>query len=389
MVQHEGILRISGFVADENMNTTFRQKQGDQPMLKPLKQTGSLRLTIEKLGQFDTLAFKEDIPSSDELDVNFVEVEVKAVGLNAKDISVYSGKADNLGAIFSSECAGVITRVGKDVKDLVIVLIHAAAGGLGMVAIQIAQLRGAEVFATVSNNEKEDILVQKVGIKKENIFNSSDSSFLASVLAATNGKGVDVVLNSLSGDLLHESWRACARFGRFVEVGKRDLIDAGKLDMQNFRRNVNNLYCVRRERAVRRQRPGIEFCLGGIAISFEDKESLVKVLPLKYDTKFDSEKTYLMIGCLGGLGRSMSNWMTKQGARKFVFLGRSGLDRTPARKLLDELENGGAAIKVVRGDVGVYEDVQRCVDVVESPIGGVIQAAMGLNVMIPNRPYPK
>lgn len=95
-----------------------------------------------------------------------------------------------------------------------------------------------KVFATVSNKVKEDFLVQKFGIKRENIFNSSDSSFLAGVLAATNGKGVDVVLNSLSGDLLHDSWRACARFGRFVEVGKRDLIDAGKLDMQNFRRNV-------------------------------------------------------------------------------------------------------------------------------------------------------
>lgn len=97
---------------------------------------------------------------------------------------------------------------------------------------------GFKVFATVSNKVKEDFLVQKFGIKRENIFNSSDSSFLAGVLAATNGKGVDVVLNSLSGDLLHDSWRACARFGRFVEVGKRDLIDAGKLDMQNFRRNV-------------------------------------------------------------------------------------------------------------------------------------------------------
>ena len=84
MVKHQGIVHISRFVADENMNTAFRQKQGDQAMLKPLKQVGSLRLTIEKLGQFDSLAFKEDIPSSDELDVNFVEIEVKAVGLNAK-----------------------------------------------------------------------------------------------------------------------------------------------------------------------------------------------------------------------------------------------------------------------------------------------------------------
>ena len=96
----------------------------------------------------------------------------------------------------------------------------------------------SKVFTTVSTEEKKDFLANRFGIKRQNIFNSSDSKFLPGVLAATGGKGVDVVLNSLSGDLLHDSWRACARFGRFVEVGKRDLIDAGKLDMQNFRRNV-------------------------------------------------------------------------------------------------------------------------------------------------------
>ena len=57
-------------------------------------------------------------------------------------------------------------------------------------------------------------------------------------MTATNGKGVDIVLNSLIGDLLHDSWRCCARFGRFVEIGKRDLTDAGKLDMQVFKRNA-------------------------------------------------------------------------------------------------------------------------------------------------------
>ena len=71
------------------------------------------------------------------------------------------------------------------------------------------------------------------------------------MLAATDGKGVEVVLNSLSSDL-HDSWRACARFRKFVEVGKRDLIDAGKLDMQNFRRNVA-FTVFEREQALRRQ----------------------------------------------------------------------------------------------------------------------------------------
>lgn len=97
---------------------------------------------------------------------------------------------------------------------------------------------GIQVFTTVGSDDKKDFLVHKFGIKRQNIFNSFDSTFLPGVLAATNSKGVDVILNSLTGDLLHDSWRACARFGRFVEVGKQDLSDAGKLDMQNFRRNV-------------------------------------------------------------------------------------------------------------------------------------------------------
>ena len=89
-----------------------------------------------------------------------------------------------------------------------------------------------------------------------------------------------------------------------------------------------------------------------------------------------------MIGCLGGLGRSISKWMVKQGARKFVFLGRSGTDKTAARKLVEDLEHSGASVQVVRGDVSSYSDVQKCVDAIEGDIGGVIQAAMGLNVSV-------
>ena len=87
-----------------------------------------------------------------------------------------------------------------------------------------------------------------------------------------------------------------------------------------------------------------------------------------------------MIGCLGGLGRSISKWMIKQGARKFVFLGRSGLDKIPSRKLVEDLEQSGATVQVVRGDVGKYTDVQTCVEIIDGDIGGVVQAAMGLDV---------
>lgn len=118
------------------------------------------------------------------------------------------------------------------------VLIHSAAGGLGIAAIQIAQLAGAEIYATVSTDEKRAYLVETFGVKRERIFNSRSSSFLRDILTVTGGRGVDVVLNSLTGDLLHDSWRACAPWGRFVEVGKQDIVDAGKLDMEVFQRNV-------------------------------------------------------------------------------------------------------------------------------------------------------
>lgn len=119
------------------------------------------------------------------------------------------------------------------------VLIHSGAGGVGIAAIQIALLKGAEVYTTVSTQEKKDYLVENLGVKRENIFNSRDSSFLLAIMLATNNRGVDVVLNSLIGDLLHDSFRTCARFGRFVEIGKKDLTDAGRLNMQIFKQNVS------------------------------------------------------------------------------------------------------------------------------------------------------
>ena len=111
-----------------------------------------------------------------------------------------------------------------------------------------------------------------------------------------------------------------------------------------------------------------------------------KVLPLKYDGRFYAHKTYLLSGCLGGIGRSISKWMVKQGARKFVFIGRSGLDKEPAARLVKDLEDSGASVKVVRGDVGNYEDVQKCADAADGLIGGVVQAAMGLDVSIYSSP---
>lgn len=140
--------------------------------------------------------------------------------------------------------------------------------------------------------------------------------------------------------------------------------------------------------------------VGKVVISFENDESLVpvshldsfsvgpesltpfKFAPRKYGTILDPNKTYLLIGCLGGLGRSLSRWLLSRGARDFVFLGRSGMDKKSAKDLVRSLEAGGASVTVVRGDVTNLEHIEAAVAACVAtgkPLGGVVQAAMGLH----------
>lgn len=207
-----------------------------------------------------------------------------------------------------------------------------------------------------------------------------------------------------------------------MEIGKLDLTGAGKLEMDQFLNNatftafdMSNLYnsdnsayhkiwsgllaqvlTLYREKKIMKIEPLEVFDLsdatqafryfssrnrmGKVTINFENPASMLRVRPSKYKTVFSSNKSYVLIGCLGGLGRSLSKWMMARGARKFVFLGRSGTDKDTARRLIEDLENNGADCKVVRGDVCNESDVRKVVDQVDGLVGGVIQAAMGLNV---------
>jgi NADPH:quinone reductase-like Zn-dependent oxidoreductase len=118
------------------------------------------------------------------------------------------------------------------------VLIHAAAGGVGQAAIQIAKMIGAEIFVTVSTKEKKEHLTTTYGIPEDHIFASRDLTFASGVMRVTGGRGVDVVLNSLAGDALKATWRCIAPFGRFVEMGRKDIEANGRLDMAPFIKNV-------------------------------------------------------------------------------------------------------------------------------------------------------
>lgn len=414
-----------------------------------------------------------------ELSPNEVRIRVASVGVNAKDFQVLAGRVDTPNAICQLECTGIVEKVGSAVKSFAIgdnvvamapthfetiqtlpewacyklqpdedlniaatlsvpyataiyalhhrsnlrsgesVLIHSGAGGVGIAAIQIAKLAGAQVFTTVSTEEKKKYLVDNLGVKPENVFSSRDTSFQEDILQATAGRGVDVILNSLTGDQLHATWKCT---GRFVEIGKLDLSTAGRLEMDQFLKNttfiafdLSYLYnstdsrmhqtwndllaktmALYRAGAIKAIEPLQVFDLseataafrsfssrartGRIAINLQKPDAEIRVQRLRHETVFSGEKSYIMVGCLGGLGRTISRWMVRRGARKLVFLGRSGTAKLAAKALVDDLEAAGARCTVVKGDVRNEKDVIATVAAAEGEIGGVVQAALGLNV---------
>ena len=264
------------------------------------------------------------------------------------------------------------------------------------------------------------------GVKPSNIFSSRDTSFLEGVLSATSSRGVDVILNSLTGDQLHATWKCAADFGRFVEIGKADLTAAGRLEMDQFLRNttftafdLSSLYTagdakqhalwaellsqvmsLYRENKIVAVEPlrvfdlseaaqafryfGSRGRIGKVAINLENPDFNIRVQKRKNETRFYGDKSYVMVGCLGGLGRTLSRWMVSRGAKKFAFLGRSGLRKAAAQNLVRDLEVLGAECSVVTGDVCSAADVEAVMDaaVAMGSVGGVVQAAMGLNEAI-------
>lgn len=143
--------------------------------------------------------------------------------------------AATMPCVFSTVIHGLL-EVGR-LESGDSVLIHSACGGVGLAAMQICKMAGAEIFCTVGSEEKAKYLMSTFGMPRDHIFQSRDASFLPDILEATGGRGVDIVLNSLSGELLHASWRCVAEFGRMIEIGKRDFVGNGKLALNPFEMN--------------------------------------------------------------------------------------------------------------------------------------------------------
>lgn len=118
------------------------------------------------------------------------------------------------------------------------VLIHSAAGGLGQAAVMVAQHIGAVIYVTVGSAKKKQFLMMNFDLPEEHIFSSRLTQFSRGIKRLTNGKGVDVILNSLAAETVRESCACIGKFGRFIEVGKRDAYVNARLDMEVFGRHV-------------------------------------------------------------------------------------------------------------------------------------------------------
>ncbi|KAL2194238.1 polyketide synthase [Corynascus similis CBS 632.67] len=312
------------------------------------------------------------------------------------------------------------------------VLVHSACGGVGLAALEICRSialignsggRGVEVYATVGSKEKVEFLLQRYPelIRRERIFSSRDGQFRDGVMRATCGKGVDLVLNSLSGELLHASWGCVADYGIMVELGKRDLVGAGRLDMAPFLKNRTyagvDLYEYMRERpdkvgdsltrllaryvdmyeqgvlrlpdpvtyfradqaeqAFRHLQNGAH--IGKVVINMPDDPSIIKSLPPANSIELDPNATYLLVGGSKGLGASMASWLVEQGAKSLTILSRSAGVSSESKALLEELRSIGCSVHAVAGSVENREDVDKAISCARRPVKGVFQLAMAMN----------
>lgn len=298
--ERDGCLQIPRICEDtvENANVAIDSEDAKTEMQKFYQPEHSIRLESGRSNSLDSLSFQADPEASKPLPEGWVEILPRAFGLNFRDIMVAMGQLET--SIMGFECSGVVTKLGPGVSsglkvgDRVCaltrgywatfvrvhstsvapipnhmtfevaasvpmafitayislfdtarlqkgesVLIHAAAGGVGQAAIMLAQHVGAEIYVTVGSLEKRHFLTERYGIPPKRIFSSRDISFAADIMSSTSGKGADVVLNSVAGPLLQETWNCIARFGRFVEIGKRDLEANKNLEMAPFARSAS------------------------------------------------------------------------------------------------------------------------------------------------------
>ncbi|MCB1619961.1 MAG: SDR family NAD(P)-dependent oxidoreductase [Thiothrix sp.] len=296
------------------------------------------------------------------------------------------------------------------------ILIHGASGGVGLAAIQFARYVGAEIFAAAGTDEKRDF-VRLMGA--DHVLDSRSLRFAEDILRITGGEGVDVVLNSVSGEAISKNLDILRPFGRFLELGKRDFYENSRIGLRPFRNNISyfgidadQLLIERPDLAGRlfrdmmqlfadgvlrplphrvfpasRIREAFRYVqqsrqIGKVIVSFKEAglrptfaESVHQTLTL------EPQGSYLVTGGLSGFGLRTARWLADRGAGTLVLLSRGGLSTLEAHKAVSELKARGVRVEVFACDVAdqaalaaVFARVQASLP----PLRGIVHAAMVL-----------
>ena len=476
-VERDGMYHISRVIADKPINQAEKESQDGAELHHDLihGHKSTIQLISERPGTLDTLVYAE-LPNMLPLEDDKVEVEVHAAGMNFKDLANAMGFVPANEHLFGLECTGIVTETGKDVttvkpgdkvlmdrrdggcfanrvrnRSLAVyalpnwisfeegttlgiavhtavyglvtladiqkgqsVLIHSASGGVGLAAIDLCKHIGAEIYVTVGTDAKRDFLAENYDIPRDRMFSSRSTTFAAELMKATSGRGVDVCLNSLTGDMLHESWRCIAENGSLIEIGKKDMLERNNLSMEPFDRNcsyraldlsrksitdevtrkvglqiidlVNHGYIKplhisavfpfeETVEAFRYMQRGKH--IGKVVISY-DKSKTVK-LPIRPATprlQLRADCSYLIAGGFKGLCGSLAVYIARHGAKSITVISRSGYEDARSQKIIYDCNALGCHTDLIKGDITRIEDVRRAFRISAKPVGGVIQGAM-------------
>jgi acyl transferase domain-containing protein len=288
------------------------------------------------------------------------------------------------------------------------VLIHAAAGGVGLAAIEIAKSVGAKIIATVGSKEKENY-VRSLGV--QHVFDSRSLDFSAGVMEVTQQRGVDIVLNSLSGEFIRRGLDVLAPYGRFVELGKRDVYDDLQLGLKVFRRNLS-FHVVDLAAALEERRSYVVDLLKSVMTRIEKREwqplpvtvhsagepsgafrfmaqarhigkiavSMrrdVQVLPAVDTPLFRADATYLITGGLGGIALKVAQWMAETGAGHLALLSRRTVNEEAA-EAIRRIESAGARVQVLQADITRQGELDRALSAIRQsghPLKGIMHTA--------------
>jgi acyl carrier protein len=306
-----------------------------------------------------------------------------------------------------------LARLGPDEK----VLIHGAAGGVGLAAIQYARYRGAEIFATAGTEEKRAFL-KRLGV--DHVLNSRTYDYAGEIMEITVGEGVDVVLNSLAGEAIDKNFSVLKPFGRFLELGKRDFLENTRIRLRPFRNNIA-YYGIDADQVIAEQPELTKRLFGEMMELFERgdfrplphtvfpasevtgafrlmqhsghigkivikvQNEITQVVERQIDSpalRLSDKASYLITGGTSGFGLATAKWLVEKGARRLVLLGRRSIDELDNRAEIESIALTGASVSVKQCDVSdpvALQKVLRDIEETDLPLKGVIHAAMVLD----------